>query len=461
MAGVCTFTAGSDVGTSANREYYHFCITGVPESSCPTASNNGVPVGTFYPNESECGAIDDGNNYVSQCIGNDWQRITSTGKIMADRSTPEVALNERGDLIPSPIILQCKHVENICCPAGGVDTGFCQCSRQFPGGSGKTACHPKSNPCSGGATCSLSTSPSIDCPKDGPGDDQECYCATACSGHCPAESICQAGVCAGLSPSGGAACSAQSPCGAAEKCQDGQCYAVQGACTDRGAAAPCRLGYLCDDDNLCVKGCELSSDCPNGAAGTKNTPLCYSTMCVPEECEQDVQCSGSAFGDKSTCQAGVCVQICGSPEDKACPTGQTCTPNHKPSVCGKVCSNSSECGDYEFCDKASLTAPSGVCVRGCRGNTDCRLGYACWQDGKCYPACSTTSDCGKTEVCADGACVFDPDSSSSNSKSLWILWIVLAGVAFGVIVAIIVRLSRRHKALSTAQSMAEAQSANT
>lgn len=459
MAGVCTFIAGSDVGTSANREYYHFCITGVPESSCPAAANNGVPVGTYYPGASDCRSINDGHSYTSQCIGNDWQRITSTGKILSDRSTPEVALNERGDLIPSPIVLQCKRVEETCCPPDGVDTGFCQCSRSFPGGTGKITCK-SSQDCSGGATCSLSTAPDVDCPKGGPGAGQECFCATTCSGHCPANSICQAGVCAGLSPSGGSACGTGTPCPSEdETCQDGQCYAAQGACTDRGAAAPCRLGFLCDDGKQCIKGCQESSDCPNGADGTADTPLCYSTMCVPEECAQDVQCAGSKFGDKNTCsKAGVCVQICGAPEDKACPAGQACS-HHKPTMCGKICTTSDQCGDYEFCDKASLTASSGVCVRGCRANIDCRLGYACWQDGKCYPACKTTSDCGKTEVCVDGACVFDPDPGS-DSKSLWILWIVLAGVAFGVIVAIIVRMSRRHKALSTAQSMAEAQSSN-
>jgi hypothetical protein len=170
------------------------------------------------------------------------------------------------------------------------------------------------------------------------GLDDDCDGAIDDGDLCPADEICDNGVCVGKCGTSEFQCPPNEVCNDAGYCVDPSCVdvdcpadqiCVAGQCKAPcdGVVCPhgqqCRLGHCvdpcatvsCDTSEVCVDGvCRASCVCAPCAAGFECSTL-GDGLCVEAGCGS-VSCPAGQF-----CQAGTCVDSCAG---AVCPPGQTC-----------------------------------------------------------------------------------------------------------------------------------------
>ena len=82
------------------------------------------------------------------------------------------------------------------------------------------------------------------------------------------------------------------------------------------------------------------------------------------------------------------------------------------STCTKICFYDAHCLAGEFCEKDNNAESSnGVCLAGCRRDTNCPFGQVCILDqeskGRCQNGCHFNNDCTTGTACINGNCT-DP-----------------------------------------------------
>jgi len=105
------------------------------------------------------------------------------------------------------------------------------------------------------------------------------------------------------------------------------------------------------------------------------------------------------------CVEGACIKICFY--DAHCLAGEFCEKNSKDSsssssagtngVCLAGCRRDTNCPFGQICRKES--GDNGECVPGCHFNNDCDLKTACIES-KCRNPCGDFGECGTNAVCA-------------------------------------------------------------
>jgi hypothetical protein len=227
------------------------------------------------------------------------------------------------------------YVSGVACNGGGAacDTalpGVCKDGLQECVSGGQLMCKPVIKPS----------------PEQCDGLDNDCNGMTDDNATCPADQICDRGVCV-------------PPCSMTE--------------------FPCGPGYTCTDKKVCVENACLNKTCPMGQ------------ICKGGECSGP--CDGVTCPKAQVCRVGRCVDPCmgvSCASDRACVGG----------VCIPSC-NCRACDAGKACIKAT-----GVCVdSGCATKT-CAAGEVC-EGGTCVDAC-TSAKCPVDQECKMGECVDVP-----------------------------------------------------
>ena len=316
----------------------------------------------------------------------------------------------------SPRGLGCA-VKNDCLPGFSCIRGVCQPASFGFSPTGKECvqidCAASTDCCKGLPTTlpEKCRARAVSCLKDLPGcQPKACTRSRDCAGG---------GVCRGSCSVTSGECNGNVDC-LANKCVGGKCTLDFTTCESDAACA----------GNSCVGG---SCACENPSY-TPTLPLCSDPDCdglclwtcedsrcvLPSDCRSNDDC----YGSKPMCADGTCVECAESLDcsfDKICLAGNCETP----------CSDDSNCGLFEACNRAE-------CIYvGCRSDRECALlpdpaavGLASGLDprllrchteagvGRCLIPCQTDSQCATSEVCAGGLCQYIGCEDSSECKAI-------------------------------------------
>ncbi len=187
-------------------------------------------------------------------------------------------------------------------------------------------------------------------------------------------------------------CTQANDCGIGESCVNNECVAPTNAeCT---ATQACPSGqecilHKCKDPN--ESECTISSDCSGGE-------LCIDGSCEAQatSCVRNSECGGGA------CVNGECVDSCTQSSD--CGTYEICrkASGQTTGLCEQIeCRRSADCSPGNVCVEAR-------CEAACATNGDCSAGYTCTNSGFCEEdpdvQCRLTAECARDEICDDGEC---------------------------------------------------------
>ena len=357
----------------------------------------------------------------------------------------------------------CEGGNGICTPAGAGKICLPKC-----GDAAATTCAPGSSCNFLGVRTSNSRTVGVCRPDCGSGADacgaagracdaarRMCVVAT-CPGGCPTGSTCTNGVCVPSAPralyadctpsttiaSGCASnlclSSGTSPgfCGLTCNSDDGDsvcgvggvCWSDASRTLDRaqisGELTGAGLGQFATvggrSAGVCVKKCGTSADCPAGATcaewnGSRGC-LFRSLPAAPTLPATGTGVAGQLCRDSSQCASGSCAIAAGY-VDGVCEKAPAavCPANTIPgdgNICLVNCAAAADfpCPGSHICDYAFSTSPTCVAGLGCRGNTDCDVGYTCdAESGTCRntptPGSGAVgSPCTNGAVCAGDLC---------------------------------------------------------
>ncbi len=224
-------------------------------------------------------------------------------------------------------------------------------------------------------------------------------CDTGVEGVCgPGVEVCRNGqlTCEGLFPPGGTeTCNGLDEdcdgtiddgdlCPAEEVCDDGVCVKKCG-----GGEFVCPPDKECNDAGYCVDPACIPVTCP------------ADQICVAGQCT--APCDGITCPHGQVCRLGACVDPCAT---VTCDTNEVCVDG----VCRPSCA-CQPCPQGTECDTAGGT---GLCVEiGCPG-VSCPPGNWC-SAGTCVDAC-LGAVCPPGETCDQGNCVQDADAGTAGSS---------------------------------------------
>ncbi|MBU0550293.1 hypothetical protein KKF91_21015 [Myxococcota bacterium] len=210
---------------------------------------------------------------------------------------------------------------------------------------------------------------------------------------CVRDEGCDGGICVAEWPLGYCtrACQDDSSCPEAARClnisQRPMCLARCG-----GLDGDCRVGYLCNDAQVCVPDCraagancaaplvcdEASGRCIEQTIQTPNTGApCASTadcagFCIPEV---------TPDGIPTYWPDGYCTQSCLN--DAVCGGGSVCRPQPGGALCLQACG----LGGGGGCRAGYICEPQlGACLPDCNLGLPCIEGFTCTRQGLCRPA---------------------------------------------------------------------------
>lgn len=224
------------------------------------------------------------------------------------------------------------------------------------------------------------------------------------------------------------------PCTDRTECDDGAvynlCLTVAGETTSSCApicrnAGDCPSGFTCNPNislsngntvGACVPQCGTDAECGGTSQCDPYTGRCVPQGTVPtagadngEACSSDAACRGQNCIDESGgingYVGGYCVSFC------RLPTGY----NNTSFYTGTELPSGTCGGEHSVCipnGAATSVDDLGICLRECRGDTDCRPGYECVQsagtstftNGWCAPIdCLSGGSCPSGTTCHQGA----------------------------------------------------------
>ena len=185
---------------------------------------------------------------------------------------------------------------------------------------------------------------------------------------------------------------------------------------------PCTIPDSCGPNAQCTtQNFNPVCSCPSGFSGIPRDGIpdpSHGCVRTPEKCHQNTSVRSNVNNQltaKNTCPLGqscireLCLPHCKT--DSQCALGERCVQD----TCTKICFYDAHCLAGEFCEKEDeLTSGSnGVCLAGCRRDTNCPFGQVCIidqdQKGRCENGCHFNNDCTMGTACINGNCT-DPCS---------------------------------------------------
>ncbi len=180
---------------------------------------------------------------------------------------------------------------------------------------------------------------------------------------------------------------------------------------------PCAIPDACGPNAICTpKNNDPICSCPEGFSGIPRDGVpdpAHGCVRTPQKC-------GANSGFNNTCPAAqscvrdLCLPDCS--DDSQCSLGERCVSGN----CIKICFYDAHCLAGEFCDKTGNPASphsglpgsgNGVCLSGCRRDTNCPFGQICMgadeesgSRGQCEQGCHFNNDCTMKTACIDGHC---------------------------------------------------------
>ena len=173
---------------------------------------------------------------------------------------------------------------------------------------------------------------------------------------------------------------------------------------------PCVIPDACGPNAICTsRNSDPICSCPEGFSGIPRDGIpdpSHGCVRTPEKCNS-AQAEPICPADQS-CVRDLCLPSCSS--DSACALGERCVN----STCTKICFYDDHCLAGEFCEKEEpdVTGSNGVCLAGCRRDTNCPFGQICRLDGaddkgRCENGCHFNNDCTQGTACINSTCT-DP-----------------------------------------------------
>ena len=171
-------------------------------------------------------------------------------------------------------------------------------------------------------------------------------------------------------------------------CGDNYCDTTE-TCTNCFADCGCNTGYICTEQNTCLK--KESVSCVNSSE-------CLGGFCVNNICRNQSTFCGDTYCDSGeTCNN--CIADCG------CKNDFTCTSQN---VCLKA--------EGAFCNKISDCA-IGSCVHNVCRNTTTFCGDNFCDSGETCSTCQADCGCNSGNICSDGACKANIGSFCSPTQN--------------------------------------------
>lgn len=181
---------------------------------------------------------------------------------------------------------------------------------------------------------------------------------------------------------------------------------------------PCDIPESCGPNAICTNNnSNPDCSCPSGFSGIPRDGIpdpSHGCVRTPQKCDTQ------PCPDNQSCVRDLCLPVCSS--DTQCALGERCVNG----TCTKICFYDAHCLAGEFCQKEQpdLTNSNGVCLAGCRRDTNCPFGQVCnFADdskiaGQCENGCHFNNDCTLGTACINGNCT-DPcvgfDECGSNA----------------------------------------------
>ena len=169
---------------------------------------------------------------------------------------------------------------------------------------------------------------------------------------------------------------------------------------------PCAIPDACGPNAICTtRNSDPICSCPSGFSGIPRDGIpdpSHGCVRTPQKCQ-------AGCPDNHSCVRDLCLPSCGG--DSQCALGERCVN----STCTKICFYDAHCLAGEFCEKengeVSSAGSNGVCLAGCRRDTNCPFGQVCMLDenekGRCENGCHFNNDCTMGTACINGSCT-DP-----------------------------------------------------
>ena len=182
---------------------------------------------------------------------------------------------------------------------------------------------------------------------------------------------------------------------------------------------PCAIPDACGPNARCTtRNSDPVCSCPSGFSGIPRDGIpdpSHGCVRTPTKCPNSesngLDLNGSisnsanstACPNDQSCVRELCLPVCST--DSQCALGERCVN----STCTKICFYDAHCLAGEFCEKENeIESSNGVCLAGCRRDTNCPFGQVCMLDqeskGRCENGCHFNNDCTTGTACINGNC---------------------------------------------------------
>jgi hypothetical protein len=186
---------------------------------------------------------------------------------------------------------------------------------------------------------------------------------------------------------------------------------------------PCEISTSCGPNaKFTARGSEPICSCPAGFSGIPRDGApdpAHGCVRTPERCSAVARESVNECPAGQSCVRDFCLPQCD--RDSQCSLGERCVDGN----CIKICFYDAHCLAGEFCQRGNDTGTAGgpiqrgnsrgqngICVTGCRRDTNCPFGQICISDPsnslpgsmRCVDGCHFNNDCNLATACLRGKC---------------------------------------------------------
>ena len=176
---------------------------------------------------------------------------------------------------------------------------------------------------------------------------------------------------------------------------------------------PCAIPDACGPNAICKsRNSDPVCTCPSGFSGIPRDGIpdpSHGCVRTPTKCSSGpgsnprATTNSTSCPDEQSCVRELCLPVCST--DSQCALGERCVN----STCTKICFYDAHCLAGEFCEKENeIESSNGVCLAGCRRDTNCPFGQVCMigedSKGRCQNGCHFNNDCTSGTACVNGNC---------------------------------------------------------